>query len=936
MSHARLWLIALGVGLSASLSLADYAADAHTVALWKFNRWAGLSIPGDAADSLKLTAGKTFPLEASPEDSAIVLDGSGYFTVASNPRLSIGRTGQITYQARLYLDQYPATTLHNQFSFVMGTYEGMGLYIRADGRISVGTQKGDGSSWMWYAPVTAKDVVPLKKWVEVAAACDQAASECYAYLDGTPVATYTYMVGESYQPLYPYAGPLFRSAPSVFTVGNSAVNNQSLKGKIEAIRVSDTLVLGSGPRSITTQDTVKTHFALQKSTVALWTFDSYYNADGAMPNFAGGSHMLASNSPPLETSPFGKAARCDGMASAFNTGNSRALTVGGTGRITLEARIYMDEYPSAALHNHAAVVAGMYEGLKLLIFADGRIQAGGQRRDGSLNAWYAPISRPRAVPLKKWVDVAVAADEISKQMYAYVDGVPVQLHVPDPVSSYVIDGFRSPLSSFFVSRDGVDGQWFKGLIDEVRVSDTLALGKGLDVVSDPHIMEDTVTDPPIPVKVKVNLGMKTHYAKPGDSVWVPIYLTNFDKVTLSAAQFNLNFDTAVVSLLSVSADSGLAHNWTLIDWNRQAKSPIAIAMGGADQPIGYGEGELLRLKLLVHPGAPSGAASRLELTGIKLDENAVITATHTPGRIVVAKPRILYGDVTGNGQVDIFDAVRIQEFVVGRITLPDSDFPNFTREVADVSGNGEVTSYDAALVFQYSLGMIASFPVEKPAAGKMAVGRAEAAFTVMGPIHVEGGVYAYRIRGENLQGLVGGELGISVGGSVANILKVKTSLPSARLAYRFDGIGRRLSVSLTANDPVAASGVDFIEIEVNQTAGMANSGLTLTSAYLNEGGIAGVGFVSRPLAIASVDYRLKAGNGRLVFRGRDLLIEMVPGGAAKVEAFDGRGRNVLTRTYAVAPAYLTLSRKDLPLGMTWIRVVHAGGAWTASVPNLNP
>lgn len=923
--------------VAAGIASAEYSSDGHTVALWKFDDWRGASIPDRGPGSLDLPAGQAAPLVASPEDSAAVLDGSLRFTLAHTPKISVGATGQLTYQARIWLDEYPPAANHNQYGFLMGKYEGMGLFIRSDGRLSVNNQKGDGSSWMWYAPVTAKDVVPLRKWVEVAAACDQAASECYVYVDGKAQATYSYMLDEWFQPFPSMPGNQFRSPASPFTLGYNERDGQPIKAKVEAVKISDSLVLGHGPRIITTKVGGSTHFPLLPSTVALWAFDSYW-ITGSVPNFASGYRFtLQSNSPLLEDSPYGRAARCDGMGCAFSTAGHSALTIGGTGILTLEARIWLDEYPSTVLHNKAAAVAGMYEGLKLLIFADGRIQAAGQRKEGDTYEWFAPISRTGAVPLKKWVDVAVAADQGGRQMHAWVDGVPVQLYVPAPVDSYRIDGFRSPASPFTVGMDAQDGQYFKGRLEEVRVSDTLVLGQGLDLLSDPDIMKDTV--PVKPVTVKVNVGLKTHYAKAGDTVWAPILLTNFDMVSISACQFDLNLDTSVAVLLDVSLDSGLAKGWQLLDWNRKASSPVAIAMGGADRPLAYGEGELARLKILVKPSAKPEAVSRLELTRILLDENVAIVPTHTPGKIVVARPKVLYGDVTGNGQVEVQDAVKIQECVVGRITLPDPALPSFTLETADVSGNGEITSYDAALVFQFAMGLISGFPVEGKPAPKAAAGAfAEAGLSVGNAMDAGNGTFHYRIQGTGLAGLVAGEIALVLDHRISGIAAVTTAVPSARLTWRHDPVARMLFVSLTANDPVKGPAIDLIEIEAIHEAGMTGRGLDLASAYLNEGRLEGAGLPSKPLAVRKGIPDGQARALRPIFRGGELHIPLETGVPAQVDLMDARGRLIYSRSIPAGSEGLSFSipRSTLPMGMVWIRVASPGMVRSAPLVNLRP
>lgn len=68
---------------------------------------------------------------------------------------------------------------------------------------------------------------------------------------------------------------------------------------------------------------------------------------------------------------------------------------------------------------------------------------------------------------------------------------------------------------------------------------------------------------------------------------------------------------------------------------------------------------------------------------------------------------VMYGDVSGDGEITAYDAALTAQASVGIITLTEEQ-----TEKADVSGEGEITAYDAALIAQYSVGIITKFPVE--------------------------------------------------------------------------------------------------------------------------------------------------------------------------------------------------------------------------------
>ena len=98
-------------------------------------------------------------------------------------------------------------------------------------------------------------------------------------------------------------------------------------------------------------------------------------------------------------------------------------------------------------------------------------------------------------------------------------------------------------------------------------------------------------------------------------------------------------------------------------------------------------------------------------------------ATYAPTTDILGNPRdsspdagcyeygastILYGDVSGDGEVSAYDAALTAQAAVGLITLTSNQL-----KAAEVSGEGEVSAYDAALIAQKAVGLIDKFPVEQ-------------------------------------------------------------------------------------------------------------------------------------------------------------------------------------------------------------------------------
>jgi hypothetical protein len=436
---------------------------------------------------------------------------------------------------------------------------------------------------------------------------------------------------------------------------------------------------------------------------------------------------------------------------------------------------------------------------------------------------------------------------------------------------------------------------------------------------------------------EVHLGMRTHYGKAGDTVVVPLYLANFLGENLSSAQFKLRFDSSVVKLIKVDVDSGLGKDWPLHEWNKDAGDAVPVALGGAAVPFGYGEGELLRFTFVIRTDAAAGSVSALDLCDVKLDENGQIKPTVLPGRILVVKPKILYGDVNGDGEVNIADAVLIVRHAAGLIPLPDTSLPAFTLEAADVSGNGEITSYDGALVFQYGLGLIDRFPAEGGKADPIQAlaKRASAASSLMleGPTPIDGKPYhsRYRLRGTGLKGLLSGEFRFKVASPIGSVIQVSSGVKGSKLTQRYAQGQEALEVVLATNDDVDQDQVDVLDIEVAMLADAGGTGLELQTAYLDEGKFRGDGIVTRVRPGGPVK---SPGAPFLAVDGKSIWINAVAGKPLRVEGYDLGGRKLFQSDWAAAPARVRVDRPRTARGVTWIRATVDGVARTRAIAAL--
>lgn len=378
---------------------------------------------------------------------------------------------------------------------------------------------------------------------------------------------------------------------------------------------------------------------------------------------------------------------------------------------------------------------------------------------------------------------------------------------------------------------GVTRQFFNGKIDELKFY-SFALDSQT-ILANYNALKP-VEEPPF----EINIGMKTAYAKSGDTVVMPVYYSNHETYVMTAAQLSVNYNPEQLTLLSVSKDSGLVSNWELFDYNTTSPGVTKIAMGGTSDSISYGEGELFRCTFQINSTNSTGDTCTISLSEINIDENDIIQSTSQNGRIIIMPNHTLYGDVTANNQVNVFDAQKVLSYIVGLLNIPDSSCPNFTTTVADVSGNGSITSYDAALILQYGIGLISSFPVELPISGYLAK---RASISKKADLKVQycgntpSGI-GYDIIANNMKGFYCGEFSIKCGAPIEDVSKIKivSGIQGAKLDWQYMSSSNILKVAVISNDDIDTDDQISIISILLPTLSPSNT-FSIHSALLNEG-----------------------------------------------------------------------------------------------------
>lgn len=533
--------------------------------------------------------------------------------------------------------------------------------------------------------------------------------------------------------------------------------------------------------------------------------------------------------------------------------------------------------------------------------------------------YWSDMFRPAALADGAWHMVAFTVGQGYGRLW--IDGV--QAGAAEPWGEI---GYPTPLPQIGAClRNQATSGWFHGRIDEMSI-----YGRALsaDEIKSAY---QSIAPPPPPQPQVLNLGIGKAFAKAGDTVWVPLRLANLGSATFSACQFVLRVDSAVARFIGIKTDSGLARNWALQGWNDARKDSIAVALGGAPVALGKSEGELLRFGFVIPSGARARSATDLTLEDIRFDEKGDLAVSQVPGRITVSPPPVLYGDVNGDGKIDIFDAQAILDYVVGFRSGPDSA-AKFDAALADVSGSGNITSYDAALVFQYAIGLIGDFPVDK-ALGKRSAAAplSSAALTIDSP-QAAGPDLVYTLSGSGMSGLTAAEFRFQLPASVSDVREIHSSWFSDKAVSHFDPATHVLSVATLGEIPLAGDASGLLRITVATASGAAPAPMTLVSAYLNEGRLTGPGFLSAPLRssvvpIVPASRAPAVPNARL--SGNRIQFANLAGRPARVQAFDARGQRLWSQAWDHAPAAFDLPEQGWPRGLIWIRLSAPGAdqAW---------
>jgi hypothetical protein len=181
---------------------------------------------------------------------------------------------------------------------------------------------------------------------------------------------------------------------------------------------------------------------------------------------------------------------------------------------------------------------------------------------------------------------------------------------------------------------------------------------------------------------------------PGSNVIVPIMANNITNV--AAFSISLTYNPAVVVVDSIGAGA-LGGVFATIN-----NATGVTQMSGLS--VTPQSGNVVLANVVLKAVGTAGQTSPLNLTVTTLSDNNgnPIPATVSSGMFNISS--VKKGDVTGDGKVDIVDALFIAQYTVGLRTLTPTQLA-----AGDVNCDGKVDITDALFIAQYTVGLRTTF-----------------------------------------------------------------------------------------------------------------------------------------------------------------------------------------------------------------------------------
>jgi|GEM_PF-1283617 len=193
-------------------------------------------------------------------------------------------------------------------------------------------------------------------------------------------------------------------------------------------------------------------------------------------------------------------------------------------------------------------------------------------------------------------------------------------------------------------------------------------------------------------------------AFPGDTVEVPITISDVTGLDVLSSELFVTYDSPDLDLLDVNIpENSLPHQagW-ILDYDDQTGTVIIEIQGTM---VISGSGLFCMMTYVLGDDVLPETAWNIDFQSALLNSGAYEPNTINGG--IRLPGGIIYGDVNTNGYVTLTDVTLLFDYLTGGVELNA-----YQRHVAEVSGEAGITAYDGALITQHCYQHITLFPVE--------------------------------------------------------------------------------------------------------------------------------------------------------------------------------------------------------------------------------
>lgn len=213
---------------------------------------------------------------------------------------------------------------------------------------------------------------------------------------------------------------------------------------------------------------------------------------------------------------------------------------------------------------------------------------------------------------------------------------------------------------------------------------------------------DTLVIGNAPADDEYDFQMELEDVEAESEVVIPVQIVK--NVGINGLGLSISFDTDVLTFEQITIESGYKNKISLQSVYEEAgKGRIGASFLAADAMTDTGVFANLHFKIKDNLKAGTVSTVNVEVLQVT-NKTEDLTAGAAASATVTVKAEVVYeeGDVTGDGKINLLDALTILRYYNGEITLTDSQL-----EAADTNSDGKVNLMDALQILRYYNGEIA-------------------------------------------------------------------------------------------------------------------------------------------------------------------------------------------------------------------------------------